>query len=838
MRVFLAEKPSQGSDIAKVLGCTQRGDGYLKNDSTIVTWGIGHLLQPADPDAYGEEYKSWKIETLPIVPDEWRTVPNPKTKSQLKAVKACLKQASEVVIATDADREGELIGRLILNHAKYKGPLKRLWLSALDEPSIRKALNEIKDASETEPLYWAGLARQQADWLAGMNYTRACTTLFTSGGGNVMSVGRVQTPTLRLIVERDLEIENFKPKTFFTIAGAFGTSPSFITDWIVPECYQGDEEKHCLKREFVEEVKSTCEGKTAQVTKYEVADKSRDAPLCLSISDLQKHANDQYGYDLKQTLDTAQSLYEKHKATTYPRSGCKHLPLSQFDDAREILNTIKKLDPDLAGLIDTCDSSLKSKCWNDKKVSEESHHALIPTLNGSVNLNQMSEMERNVYDIIRRSYIAQFLPKYTYKETQIELDCEGQKFKTNGTIPINQGWKIAFIEESSQPEKASQELPALELGGSIVCSTITTHTRETAPSAHYNDKTIVSAMENCGRRVEDEAARKMLNEVKGIGTGATRAEIINTLKRRFYVTKKGKSIISTDKARELIQRLPDELTSLEITSSMEGLLTLIAQGKGYYESFMASTESAIHKHIESLKTLSKDVKKIVLNPCPECGNELIRRKSKNSDGYWWGCSNYKAGCKASFTEKNGKLVGKKDAKETTRDCPVCGKDKLVQRKSSKTKKTFWACKNDSCEALYPHENGKPVYVPFNMELPSTPVKESKPPKSSVENKKPVIQKASNSIAASVKKKPIIPDVVKKMPKDGEIVPITKKEFDQAKSYYMGDSKPAVAPTKKDATAGKNCPTCGEELNIRKTKTKLILLCPSFPVCDYKEISGL
>ena len=259
MRVFIAEKPSQGRDIAAVLGCRNRQDGYLEGNNTIVTWGFGHLLQPADPEKYDPKYKKWNLDDLPIIPITWKLSQNDSSKKQLAIVKDCIAKADEVVIATDADREGELIARLILGYARYNGPVKRLWLSALDDASIRKALNNLKDGSETEPLFHAGLGRQRADWISGFNYTRACSLVY-GGFGNVFSVGRVQTPTLRLIVERDLEIANFKSKDFFGIVGIFR---DISAQWVVPEEAFGDEEKRCLDEAIVKAVVDKCKGKDA-----------------------------------------------------------------------------------------------------------------------------------------------------------------------------------------------------------------------------------------------------------------------------------------------------------------------------------------------------------------------------------------------------------------------------------------------------------------------------------------------------------------------------------------------------------------------------------------------
>jgi DNA topoisomerase-3 len=721
MRLFIAEKPSQGRDIAKILGCHQRSDGYLSNGHDSVTWGIGHLLQPAEPDAYGEQYKKWDLANLPIIPDEFKEVPNPKTKSQLKVVKALLKMADEVVLATDADREGELIGRLILKHAQYRGPLKRLWLSALDDASIKKALNNLKDGRETKALYWAGLGRQRADWMTGMSYTRASSIVF-GGPGNVFSVGRVQTPTLRLIVERDLEIENFVAKPFYTIVADFSQDNANVTcHWVVPDEAKGDEEGRCLDRKIAEHVEHKCAGKDGKIITYETKRKSQHAPLPFSLSELQKSANNQYGYDAKTVLKVAQSLYETHKATTYPRSDCNYLNLSQFDEAAQILAHLQVLNQDYKPLIDACDTHFKSRCWNDKKVSESSHHAIIPTNNSKVDISKMSDAEKNIYDLIVRQYIAQFMGQYVYDETVLEIICEGERFKTKGIIPVELAWKKALAknshtseDEGKKNQKSSQEtqqqLPVLNPDESVHCDKLTIKDKMTSPPQHYTDATLIAAMKNCGRKLEDAAAKKMLSEVQGIGTEATRADIIETLKARSYITNNKKYLISTDKGRQIIKLLPDQLSSVEITANWEEKLNHVAKGQASYEEFISGITQSLSDNIGLIKGMNGNVSKNIANPCPKCGSELIRQKSKKGSGFWWGCSNWKGGCTCKMDDKNGKPIAKVAPVTSDIDCPTCKTHKLVKRSSKKSRKTnvFWACSGfPECRAIFFDDNGKP-----------------------------------------------------------------------------------------------------------------------------------
>ena len=493
-----------------------------------MTWGFGHLLQPADPEKYDPKYKKWNLNDLPIIPTTWKLSQNDSSKKQLAIVKDCIAKADEVIIATDADREGELIARLILGYARYNGSVKRLWLSALDDASIKKALNNLKDGSETEPLFHAGLGRQRADWISGFNYTRACSLVY-GGFGNVFSVGRVQTPTLRLVVERDLEIANFKSKDFFGIVGIFR---DISAQWVVPEEAFGDEEKRCLDESIVKAVVNKCKGKDAIVVESTNKAKEQKAPLCMSLSELQKQANNLYGYDAKKILDIAQALYEKHKATTYPRTDCGYLPTTQKTDVQSILNNLKGYDD----LVAKCDANFESRVWNDKKVAESSHHAIIPTNNSNVNISAMSEQEKNIYSIIVKYYLAQFMGNYKYNESFIAIECESERFTAKGIVSTSLGWKVNMETTKEEDSTNSKELPKVEQGEILVCNSLKIQNKKTTPPSHYTDATLISAMKNCGRKVEDQEAKDMLAEVQGIGTEATRADVTKlTLCLNFLV---------------------------------------------------------------------------------------------------------------------------------------------------------------------------------------------------------------------------------------------------------------------------------------------------------------
>ena len=381
MRVYLCEKPSQGKDIARIVGAKQRGNGYYNGPGIVVTWCIGHLIEAAPPEAYGEQYKRWSIEQLPIIPERWRVEPKETTAMQFKTVKQLVGQAAELVIATDADREGEMIAREILDLCGYRGPIQRLWLSALNDASIRKALGALKPSAETLPLYYSALARSRADWLVGMNLSRLFTVLGRqSGYTGVLSVGRVQTPTLKLVVDRDREIARFVSVPYWAIEVALSASgQSFVASWVPPQG-STDDAGRCLQQLVAQQavVRMRAAG-TAQVQSVETERVREGAPLPFDLGTLQEVCSRQLGLDVQDTLDIAQALYETHKATTYPRSDSGYLPESMLAEVPTVLDSLLKTDPGLRPLIDRLDRNQRSRAWDDSKIS--AHHGIIPSWN-------------------------------------------------------------------------------------------------------------------------------------------------------------------------------------------------------------------------------------------------------------------------------------------------------------------------------------------------------------------------------------------------------------------------------------------------------------------------
>ncbi|EAS1759745.1 DNA topoisomerase III [Salmonella enterica] len=578
MKLFLCEKPSQGRDIAKVLGATQRGDGCLTSKDITVTWGFGHLMEMASPESYDEKYKKWRVEDLPVIPEQWKMAVKPATKKQFTIIQKLLKKADSVVIATDADREGEMIAREILEACKFRGPVSRLWLSALDEASICKALASLKAGETTESLYQAGMGRARADWLCGMNLTRLYTVLGRKPGqkGGVFSVGRVQTPTLNLIVKRDQEIANFVSRPHWALAvRLLGQGMPFHAQWQAPESLC-DEEGRCINEPTLRQAANDIQ-RTVQATVIHAETKrfKESAPLPFDLGTLQQVCSKKWGMGAQQVLDIAQSLYETHKATTYPRTDCGYLPQSMLADVPQVLAAIATTLPLLKSVLAHCQPQQQSRCWNDSKIT--AHHGIIPTVQPA-DSSKMTDDERRVYDLICCHYLAQFLPLYEADKTELHLRCGEHTLLARGTRVVTPGWKILFSEERESGSD-TQALPHLVENTPCTVEGTTVQTLKTRPPEHYTEGTLVAAMKNAARFVTDERLKKRLKESAGLGTEATRAGIIETLLKRGYIRKEKRHLVATESAVTLMAMLPDIIKDPGMTALWEQALDDIAAGK-------------------------------------------------------------------------------------------------------------------------------------------------------------------------------------------------------------------------------------------------------------------
>lgn len=614
MILYIAEKPSLGRAIADVLPKPhKKGDGFIEAaNGDCVSWCVGHLLEQAEPDAYNPEFKAWKFEHLPIVPDKWQLTPKAATRSQLTVLKRLVKQASMLVNAGDPDREGQLLVDEVIAYLGVTGDklhqTQRLLISDLNPQAVKRALTQLRSNREFIPLSTSALARSRADWLYGMNMTRAYTIQGKKVGyQGVLSVGRVQTPLLGLVVRRDKEIANFQSKPFYEVLAHLATDKqeTFSAKWQPSEACQPymDEEGRVLARGLAQNVVSRISDKPALVTQLVAKDKKQHPPLPYSLSALQIDAAKRFGMSAKDVLDTCQSLYERHKLITYPRSDSRYLPVEQHNLAPSVLKAISDGAAELLQGADAPDPRLKSKAWDDKKV--DAHHAIVPT-EKTANLSSLSQRERQLYLHIARQYLAQFYPAYCYCETTVQVTIEGGLFNTKARQDKSLGWKQLFARQEPNGSKASGnksteestgkddeehdefigQLPPLKLGQALDCTRGELLEKNTQPPKAFTDATLLSAMTGISRYVTDPEIRKILKETDGLGTEATRAGIIELLFKRGFLQRLGKSIVSTDVGKGLINSLPLSATTPDMTALWEASLNGICHKETSYQGFM------------------------------------------------------------------------------------------------------------------------------------------------------------------------------------------------------------------------------------------------------------
>ena len=628
MRLFLCEKPSQAKDIAAVLGASRRGDGCWTGPNATVTWCIGHLLETAPPDAYDERYKRWVLADLPIIPDKWKMRVKPKTASQFKAVKRLLGEASELVIATDADREGEMIARELVDHCRYRGPIQRLWLSALDDASIRKALAALKAGAETFNLYHSALGRSRADWLIGMNMSRLFTLLGRqSGYQGVLPVGRVQTPTLRLVVDRDRSISDFVPVAYWAIEVHLKHDSQVFTAQWRADPHTCDEQDRCLNQAHARQAATAMQNASqARVVKLRTERMREVAPLPFDLGTLQEVCSKKLGLGAQETLDIAQSLYETYKVITYPRSDCGYLPQSQHAEAASILHALQQADPNLGALAAHLDPQRRSRAWNDAKVS--AHHGIIPTA-AAKNLERLAGKPRAVYTLIRARYLAQFLPNHEYDRTQADFDCAGQALRAVGKQIVEPGWKRA-LPQALAPAKsdapAPQPLPLLREGLDCAITDVRLKDLWTQPPKPFTEGDLIKAMKNVAKLVQDPLLKQKLKDTTGIGTEATRAGIIQGLLDRGYLSKNGKALAATAPAFSLIDAVPRAIADPGTTAIWEQALDMVQSGEMSLETFVSKQAAWMSKHIERCSGLQMTIS----GPASPAGSAPAWKKKRKS----------------------------------------------------------------------------------------------------------------------------------------------------------------------------------------------------------------
>ena len=656
-KVVLCEKPSVGRDIARVLNCSKKGDGYLEGQEYIVTWALGHLVTLADPETYDDKYKAWKLEDLPMLPSELKLVVIKKTGKQFQAVKTQLlrKDVGEVIIATDAGREGELVARWIIEKVKVKKPLKRLWISSVTDQAIKDGFKQLKSGKQYENLYYSAVARSEADWFVGINATRALTTKHNAQ----LSCGRVQTPTIAMIAKREEEIKQFKPKDFYGISAQ--------TDQKLKLVWQ-DQKTNDLKT--FDKVQSDTllnqlkQLKTAQVIAVEKTAKKSYAPQLYDLTELQRDANKAFGYSAKETLSIMQKLYEQHKILTYPRTDSRFI-------STDIVATLKDrvkacgIGPysKMAAKVLQAPIKANKSFVDDSKVSD--HHAILPT-DEFVNLAKLTDKERKIYDLVIKRFLAVLSPPFLYEQTKLKAKIGNETFIASGKIIQSTGWKEVYenrFEEADEDELKDQQLPNISKGDQLTIFSITQTNGQTKPPAPLNEATLLSAMENPAKYMpsNDKELARMLGKTGGLGTVATRADIIEKLFNTFLIEKRGKDIFVTSKGKQLLDLAPEDLKSPALTAEWEMKLDAISKGQLNKDTFINEMKSYAKLVVNEIKNSKEKFKhdNLTGSKCPDCGKPMLEVNGKR--GKMHVCQDRECGHKKTISQT------------TNARCPNCKK---------------------------------------------------------------------------------------------------------------------------------------------------------------------
>lgn len=670
--LVLTEKPSVAKDIARVLGCKRSGNGCIVGDKYIVTWALGHLVTLADPEAYDDKYKNWRMEDLPMLPGRMKLVVIGQTSKQFKAVSSLLSSAevSDIVIATDAGREGELVARWIIQKANCRKPMRRLWISSQTDKAIKEGFASLKPSSQYDNLYRSAQCRAEADWLVGLNVTRALTCKHNAQ----LSAGRVQTPTLAMIVRREEDILRFRPKDYFTVKADFGEYTALYKD--------GKGQARFADAAAAKEVADSVRGKRGVLSEVKKVYRFKAPPAAYDLTELQRDANKKYGYSAKQTLSLMQSLYETHKLLTYPRTDSRYITRDVAATLPERLRAIA-----IGPYKDSANAVLRSKpiqtkyIVNDAKVTD--HHAIIPT-EQYVDLNKLSREERHIYDLVVRRFIAVLSAPFEYDEVQVKITVGRYNFYTKGQSVKSAGWKalydssLADDDDDAEPDLAAQRLPALSQGAAASVKEVRVCAGKTSPPARYTEATLLTAMENPASQVEDGRLRDALKSAGGLGTPATRADIIEKLFNSFYIERRGREIFPTSKGRQLIGIVPPDLKSAELTAKWEQQLSLIAEGKANDRKFIEEMRGYASSLVQAVKSSTAEYKhdNMTREPCPQCGKYLLEVNGKK--GKMLVCQDRDCGYRKSIS-----VI-------TNARCPECHK-KLEMRGEGDKKAFFCVC---------------------------------------------------------------------------------------------------------------------------------------------------
>lgn len=668
--LVLAEKPSVARDLARVLNCGQNGGGCFIGGRHIVTWALGHLVTLADPEAYADRYKVWNIEDLPMLPPKMQLVVIKETAKQFNIVKGLLhrEDVEELVIATDAGREGELVARWIIAKAGFGKPVKRLWISSQTDRAIREGFAALRPGREYENLFRSAQCRAEADWLVGLNVTRALTCKYNAQ----LSAGRVQTPTLAMVVQRENEIRKFVPRDYWTVRANMNGFSMLRRD--------ANGQTRIFDRQQAEKVLERVKGQTGEVTSVRKEAKSEQPPLAYDLTELQRDANRKYGYSAKQTLGIMQRLYETYKIVTYPRTDSRHITDDIVPTLPERLKSIAT-----GPYADAARALLRAGIKTTKRFVDNSrvtdHHAVIPT-EQFVNLGELSHEERNIFDLVAKRFLAVLSPSFEYEQTTVNMTLGGELFAAAGRIVRSKGWKAVYedqkIDNDDADEEQEQNLPDLKKGDKLKPVSVHLANGKTKPPARYTEATLLTAMEHPGKFIEDEALREAMDNTSGLGTPATRADIIEKLFNSFYMERRGKEIHPTSKGIQLVELVPEDLKSPELTALWEQKLTSISRGRAGAPEFVNEIKSYTGKLVSQVVASSETYRhdNLTREKCPECGKYLLEVNGKK--GRMLVCQDRECGYRKGLSQVSNAR------------CPECHK-KMELRGEGVNRSFYCAC---------------------------------------------------------------------------------------------------------------------------------------------------
>lgn len=638
--LVIAEKPSVARDIAKVLNCAQKGEGVIYGEKYMVSWAVGHLVTLCEPEDYDKSLKRWSMDTLPIMPEKMKLKAIRGSKKQLDILKKLMndKETDSIICATDSGREGELIFRYIYDYNKCRKPFKRLWISSMTDAAIKEGFDNLKDGSDYDLLYASAKCRSEADWLVGINATRAFTVKYDA----LLSIGRVQTPTLAMIVKRQAEIDNFVPEKYYEVTADYGDFKGTWTD---------SQNSTVIKQlSDAQEIASKVDGKDGTVKEVKKTAKQTLPPQLYDLTELQRDCNKMYGFSAQKTLDIAQSLYEKRKMITYPRTDSRYLSDDMIPKIKVIMRRLVNAEI-FAGyaqnVIDMEKLPINKRIVDNKKVTD--HHAIIPADN-SFRKDSLTPEEKKVFGLVALRFIAVFGDPYKYTSTQITVVCEDEKFITKGTTVTDEGWKRLYREVYKNSREKENILPDVKENDTVHIEKADVEEKETKPPVQYNEATLLTAMENAGKNTDDEELKEKLKEY-GLGTPATRAAIIERLIQVGYIHRKGKNLVPDEKGRQLISIVPDEMKSPVTTGKWEKGLGSISKGDMQTEKFMASINRYVAYLVQYARGASPDIKiedkrkkkssskSKTFGKCPLCGGDVL----ENSKAFY--CGGWRNGCK-------------------------------------------------------------------------------------------------------------------------------------------------------------------------------------------------